>query len=294
MKIIDGKKIADEILQKTKDRIAKQKLSPQLDIIFVGEHQASATFVAKKQEAGKNVGVKVIVHKFDQITERELERLVSKLNQDEKINGIIIQLPVPNLSKNYKVFEKIAPEKDVDGLNPITQGKLWVNGDVNLLPATTRAIYEAIIKSHYILDPNLDLDLNEFLTGKHVVIINRSIIIGKPLTALFLLHDCTVTIAHSKTRNLAAITRQADILVSATGNKNFISAEMIKPGVIIIDAGFNKEQGKIYGDVDPKAIATKASCLSPVPDGIGPIGVAMLIDNTVLAAQFQKSKKLLI
>ena len=192
------------------------------------------------------------------------------------------------------MFEKIAPEKDVDGLNPITQGKLWVNGDVNLLPATTRAIYEAIIKSHYILDPNLDLDLNEFLTGKHVVIINRSIIIGKPLTALFLLHDCTVTIAHSKTRNLAAITRQADILVSATGNKNFISAEMIKPGVIIIDAGFNKEQGKIYGDVDPKAIATKASCLSPVPDGIGPIGVAMLIDNTVLAAQFQKSKKLLI
>ncbi|HLD03378.1 MAG TPA: bifunctional 5,10-methylenetetrahydrofolate dehydrogenase/5,10-methenyltetrahydrofolate cyclohydrolase [Candidatus Dojkabacteria bacterium] len=289
MQIIDGKKIADEILQKAKTRIAKQQLSPRLDIIFVGENQASATYVVKKQEAGKKVGVAVTVHKFSQISEAELTKLVLELNQDDKVNGIVIQLPVPNLSKKNKVFEQISLQKDVDGLNPLTQGKLWVNGDVRLLPATTWAISEVIHRIERALDH--DFDTVETLK-KHVVIINRSILIGKPLAALLLLYNYTVTIAHSETRNLAELANKADILVSATGKADFITADMVKKGAIVIDASFTKEDGKIYGDVNPDTIAGKASWLCPVPNGIGPIGVAMLINNSAYAAAYQKTPNL--
>lgn len=283
MKVIDGNKLAEKILDQVQKDVYELDISPQLDIIFVGNSPASEVYVNKKIAAGQKVGISVNVHKYETITQQELLELVIKLNFDNNCNAIIIQLPVPGID-TYSAMESISPLKDVDGLNPLSLGRLWHGKRKKLIPATALAI-EYIIGS---ISEESGKTLKEFLTGKHVVIVNRSLIIGKPITAMLLENNATVTIAHSKTENLSSITKNADIIVSGTGKSGLITAEMIKEGVVLIDTGFGKSNSEIWGDIDKKSVQDKASWLSPVPNGVGPVGVSMLIKNTLTAAKLQK------
>lgn len=275
MNLIDGKALADEVLKSAKLKIETHNLKPRLDIIWIGNNSASEVYINKKKAAGEMVGVQVVIHHYDEISEAELVTITKELNVNPEVSGIIIQLPVPEID-THNAFAAISLEKDVDGLNPLSLGKLWQKQQV-LIPATVRAIWLVLERT------------GADLVGKHALIINRSEIIGKPLAALLLAADCTVTIAHSKTKDLEKLTSTADIIVTGTGESNFISVENIKQDAIIVDVGFNKNAAKVSGDVNVESVAEKASWLSPVPNGVGPIGVAALIDNTVEAAGLQSA-----
>lgn len=279
MKIIPGEQIAHDIISKTQNFIHEHQLQPKLAIIFVGKNPASEVYVQKKMALAKLVGIEVDMHRLDSVSFDQARDLLLTLGRDPSVAGIIPQLPMPGEFNVNDLFPFIAEAKDVDGLNPITLGKIW-QGEASLLGATPKAIMDVL--EYVAIDQGASL--LDWLPGKRVVIVNSSNLIGKPLAGALLCKQATVIMCNSQTQDLRELTAGADIIVTATGQKNLITADMIQEGVVIIDSGFVKEGKRIYGDVDSASVDQKCAYLSPVPGGIGPIGVANLMWNTALAA----------
>lgn len=274
--IIDGKEIAKrkrENLKLKVSQLMEQGIQPGLAVVLVGNDPASLTYVRHKQKACKEVGIKSYLHTYDEtLTESELLSLIDKLNKDKTVDGILVQLPLPKHISPQKVIEAIHPDKDVDGFHPMNVGRLSI-GQEAFLPCTPFGILEML--------KEMDIPI----AGKHAVIVGRSNIVGKPLGQLLLNHDATVTYCHSKTKDLQFHTRQADLLIVATGKQNLISKEDVKDGVVVIDVGMNRDKnGKLCGDVNFLEVKEKASYITPVPGGVGPMTIAMLLSNTVQAA----------
>lgn len=276
-KIIDGTQIAEQFRAKLKvDAEAftkKHNRQIGLTVVLVGENPASQVYIKNKIAACEQVGIKSSVHYLaENTTEAQLIALIKKLNADKTVDGILVQLPLPKHIDERKTLATINPKKDVDGFHAVNAGALFLGWE-DCLPACTPAGCIHLIKS-----TGIDM------TGKHAVVVGRSNIVGKPVAMLLLQENCTVTITHSKTKFLASITQQADILVVAIGRKSFISGEMIKPGAIVIDVGVNREGGKLYGDVNFEEASKVASYITPVPGGVGPMTITMLLANTIRAA----------
>lgn len=274
--LIDGKKVAEHIKQQVKNEIESLEKDVTLAVIVVGDNPASKVYVNNKKKACEYVGIRSVEYTLpEETTEDELLSLIEVLNSLRCINGILVQLPLPNHIDESKVLERITPEKDVDGFTAINTGKLW-QGEYTLAPCTAMGIIELL--DYYNIE----------IAGKHCVIVGRSNIVGKPLAALLLERDATVTVCHSKTKSLSEITNKADILISAVGKPKFITWGFIKKDAIVIDVGINRdENGKLCGDVDAENVANKVSLLTPVPGGVGPMTVAMLMKNTLTAAKDQ-------
>lgn len=279
--IIDGKKIAEEILTKALNEsqtLHNNNVEPCLAIIVVGNNKASKVYVNNKTKACTKAQIKTQEYFLpEETTECELISLIEKLNNNQTVNGILVQLPLPKHINTFNVIEKINPKKDVDGFTVFNSGKLFT-GNPGLIPCTAYGIIKVLDHEH------IDIE------GKHCVMIGRSNIVGKPTAALLTQRNATVTLCHSKTQNLKDICKQADILISAVGKPKFITPEMIKPGAVVIDVGINyDENGKLCGDVDFEAALPICHAITPVPGGIGPITVAMLVTNTILATKIQNN-----
>ncbi len=273
--ILDGRKASEEIIQKVTAKAAVLAKNagrvPGLAAVLVGDDPASVLYVEKKQAACRKAGFYSELVKFPStITQEQLLDRINELNHDDRIDGILVQLPLPNSIDEPAILAAVSPGKDVDGFHPESQGKLLL-GLKTLVPATPKGVV-ALLK-HY------DVEIE----GKHVVIIGRTNIVGKPLMVLLLRENATVTICHSKTRNLAEITRIADILVSAVGKPNFITKEFVSQGVVAVDVGISRVNGKVCGDFAYSDVAEKASWITPVPGGVGPMTIAMLLENTLEA-----------
>ena len=275
--IIDGKKLAKETREKLKvqcDELKERGIQPKLAVIMVGENQASQVYVRNKSKACKEVGIEFEEYLLPEtIKQEELIELIGKLNKDNKISGILLQSPIPQNLDINEAFQTIRPEKDVDRFNPVNVGKLALNQDtfVSCTPFGIMKMFE-----------KYDIDL----TGKDVTIIGRSNIVGKPMIQCCLNKNATVTICHSKTKNLKEHTQNADIIISAIGKPKFITKDMIKQGAIVIDVGINRgEDGKITGDVDFENVEPKASYITPVPGGVGPMTITMLMNNVIKCAK---------
>ena len=267
--ILDGKKVRDEILAKIKAKIAKEKLDIKLAIILVGDDEASKIYIKNKEKYCYMVGIDVEKYKLSSETkEKEIINLIDKLNNDESVTGIILQSPVPEGIDFNKCSNLINPEKDVDGFTKNNIYNLYL-GKKTVLPCTVKGIIKLL---EYYKIP---------ISGANVVIVGRGNIVGHPLSLAFENMDATVTLAHSKTQNLAEITKNADILISATGVKHLITKDMVKYGSTVIDVGVTRVDGKIYGDVDFENIKDIARYITPNPGGVGPMTVAMIIDNLV-------------
>lgn len=267
--ILDGKKVRDEILAKIKAKIAKEKLDIKLAIILVGDDEASKIYIKNKEKYCYMVGIDVEKYKLSSETkEKEIINLIDKLNNDESVTGIILQSPVPEGIDFNKCSNLIKPEKDVDGFTKNNIYNLYL-GKKTILPCTVKGIIKLL---EYYKIP---------ISGANVVIVGRGNIVGHPLSLAFENMDATVTLAHSKTQNLAEITKNADILISATGVKHLITKDMVKYGSTVIDVGVTRVDGKIYGDVDFENIKDIARYITPNPGGVGPMTVAMIIDNLV-------------
>jgi methylenetetrahydrofolate dehydrogenase (NADP+)/methenyltetrahydrofolate cyclohydrolase len=283
MKIIDGKNIAEEILFRVKEEIDKEKIRPVLKIFNIGSNPASLIYIKKKKDRGFQAGIKVEIEQFEENAGiSAIKKAVSGAGREEKIHGIIIQLPIIGMDMS-EIFQEIAHQKDVDGLNPLSLGLLWQNDEQAIIPATPNAIIKVL---EFISREEKCENLKSFLSGKNILIINRSIIIGKPLAAILINNDATVTIAHSKTKDIGLLIAASDIVISATGQAGFINNYVFKKEIILIDAGFNFIGGKSVGDIiiTPE-IEKFCTYLSPVPNGVGPIGVACLLENTLLCAK---------
>lgn len=267
--ILDGKKVRDEILAKIKAKIAKEKLDIKLAIILVGDDEASKIYIKNKEKYCYMVGIDVEKYKLSSETEeKEIINLIDKLNNDESVTGIILQSPVPEGIDFNKCSNLIKPEKDVDGFTKNNIYYLYL-GKKTVLPCTVKGIIKLL---EYYKIP---------ISGANVVIVGRGNIVGHPLSLALENMDATVTLAHSKTQNLAEITKNADILISATGVKHLITKDMVKYGSTVIDVGVTRVDGKIYGDVDFENIKDIARYITPNPGGVGPMTVAMIIDNLV-------------
>lgn len=280
--IIDGKAIAGKKREELKQAVEKLKakgITPGLAVILVGDDPASQTYVRNKQRACKEVGIYSLLLKYEEnITEEFLLARIKELNENKEIHGILVQLPLPNQINPKVVIEAIHPDKDVDGFHPLNVGKL-LTGEDTFVPCTPLGIIEMLKEIH--------IDL----TGKHAVVIGRSNIVGKPMGQLLLGENATVTYCHSKTVDLPSITRQADVLVSAIGQANRITADYVKEGAVVIDVGMNRnEEGKLCGDVLYDEVKNKASYITPVPGGVGPMTITMLLANTVKAAMKYTAK----
>ena len=282
MEIIDGKKLAKttrENLRLEVEELKKIGINPKLAVIMVGNNSASQIYVRNKSRACDEVGIEFEEYLLPATTEQsELLNLIDKLNKQEDINGILLQSPIPDGLDINEAFRKISPEKDVDGFHPVNVGKLVLGQDtfVSFTPYGIMRMFEAY---------NIDLE------GKNAVVIGRSNIVGKPMSHCLLNKNATVTICHSRTKNLAEITKRADILVAAIGKAEFVKADMVKEGVVVIDVGINRtEEGKLKGDVDFENVSKKASYITPVPGGVGPMTIAMLMNNVVKAAKMQNKK----
>ena len=281
-KLIDGKAVSQKIKVQVKERVeklAQEGIIPGLAVVLVGENSASLTYVKNKKKTCEALGMRSDLHQFpDTLTEQELLSKIDELNQDPEIHGILVQLPLPQQIDEFKVISAISPEKDVDGFHPISVGNMMIGKDA-FLPCTPHGIMELL--SHYGIDP----------AGKHAVVIGRSNIVGKPIGQLLLQKDATVTYCHSKTKDLAQFTAQADILIAAIGRAKFIDHSFIKPGAVIIDVGMNRdENGKLCGDVDFEDVQETAGFVTPVPGGVGPMTIAMLMGNTLESAEKGLSK----
>lgn len=280
--IIDGRLIAQNIKSDLKEEIENLKLkgiNPGLAVILVGEDSASKIYVKNKKRCCDELGIFSEEFYFPEDTsEKEIINLIEKLNQDKKINGILVQLPLPSHINQKNITESILPEKDVDAFHSSTIGNLLTN-HTKLLPCTPAGIIEIFHRE------------NISLVGKHCVIIGRSNIVGKPLAFMLINEDATVTICHSKTKNLSEICKNADIIVCAVGKAKFLNRNMIKKGAVIIDVGINRdENGKICGDVDFDDVKNIASAITPVPGGVGPMTIAMLMKNTITATKIQNKE----
>ncbi len=277
--IIDGKELAKKIRANLKiecEELKKKNINSKLAVIMVGEDPASKVYVRNKSRACEDVGIKYEEYLLDvNTTQKELTELIEKLNNDKTVNGILLQSPIPSNLDINEAFRTISPEKDVDGFNPINVGMLVLNQDtfVSCTPYGIMKMFE-----------EYDIDL----TGKNVVILGRSNIVGKPLIHCCLNKNATVTSCHSRTQNLAQKAKEADVLISAIGKANFVTADMVKDGAVVIDVGINRlDNGKITGDVDFESVKEKASYITPVPGGVGPMTIAMLMNNVIKATRRQ-------
>lgn len=273
--LIDGRAVAkafkEEIAQRTQAMIA-QGVTPHLAVVLVGEDPASQVYVRNKENGCIKAGIRSTVIRLEEdCTQQELEETVKRLNADASVDGILVQLPLPKHLNEASVLRLIDPDKDVDGFHAMNSGRL-MNGQPGFVPCTPLGVMKLL--EAYGIDP----------AGKHAVVIGRSNIVGKPMAMLLLRANATVTICHSRTQNLAEITRQADILVAAVGRANFVTADMVKAGAAVIDVGINRVDGKIVGDVDFDAVSGVAGYITPVPGGVGQMTIAMLLANTLDAA----------
>ena len=274
--ILDGKVMSAELRAEIAQRVAALKergVTPGLAVILVGNNSASEIYVRNKGKGCEETGMySRTINLPEQISQAELESEIEKLNADPAIHGILVQLPMPKHLDEQAALAKILPEKDVDGFHLINAGHM-MTGTEGVIACTPRgALY--MIKS-------TGIDLN----GKEAVVIGRSNIVGKPMALLLLRENCTVTICHSRTKDLVEHTRRADILVAAVGKAGFVTADMVKPGAVVIDVGINRVDGKVCGDVDFEHVKEKASWITPVPGGVGKMTITMLLDNTVEAAE---------
>ena len=287
--ILDGKALAHQLQQQLKQRI--QELQPQigrspgLAVVMVGDNPASAAYIRGKERACSKVGIASFGRHFPaQISQEELRQVIDELNQDHRVDGILVQLPLPNHLDSAALLQAINPAKDVDGLHPVNLGHL-VRSESGLRSCTPAGVMRLL--AQYEIE----------LQSKQAVVVGRSILVGKPLALMLLEQNATVTIAHSRTQDLANVTRQADLLVTAIGQPQLIKAEMVKPGAVVVDVGISRlvnEQGtRLVGDVDFDSVAQIAQSITPVPGGVGPMTVAMLLENTVISysRQFPSSDR---
>ena len=276
--IIDGKAISaqirEEIAQKVSAYAERTGKRPGLAVIIVGENPASQVYVRNKKRACEQVGFNSWVYEMpESTTQTELNALIDKLNADTEVHGILVQLPLPRHLDEEEVILRIRPDKDVDAFHPYNVGRITI-GDPKFLPCTPAGIMELLKRS------------NIEIAGKECVVIGRSNIVGKPMALLLLAENGTVTVCHSKTRDLKEACRRADILVVAIGKADFITADMVKEGAVVVDVGMNRNaEGKLTGDVDFKSVSGVASYITPVPGGVGPMTITMLLQNTLTAAE---------
>lgn len=279
MALIDGKAVSLQVKQQVKnecDELKAKGITPGLAVIIVGDDPASQVYVRNKEKACEECGFYSVKYALPaQTTQDELNALVDELNQDDKINGILCQLPLPKHLDDKEVINRIASIKDVDAFHPVNVGAIMI-GDYNFLPCTPAGVMELIHST------GVDV------TGKKAVVIGRSNIVGKPMAMLLLHENATVEITHSKTVDLASVTKEADILVAAIGRAKFVTAGMVKQGAVVIDVGMNRdENGKLCGDVDFENVKDKCSFITPVPGGVGPMTISILMRNTLTAAKLQ-------
>lgn len=278
--ILDGKKLASEIRKELSSKISSlsEGFTPILTVILVGENEASKIYVRNKKKAADEIGMGCeIIELASSIGENALLETIYELNDNPHINGIIVQLPLPPHINPLHILSAISPLKDVDGFNPYNAGLLACKEDNAIISATPKGILRLLKQS------------GVELSGKHAVVIGRSNIVGRPTSTLLLNQDCTVSITHSHTKNLPEIVKQADIIVAACGCPNLVKKDWVKEGAIVIDVGINKVDNKLCGDVDFTEVSSVASFITPVPGGVGPMTVAMLLENTFEAAIKQQS-----
>ena len=282
MKILDGKAVSLKVKESVKvraDELKKFGVEPTLAVVLVGEDKASQTYVRAKEKACNEYGIKSIAHRLSEnTTQNELLALINVLNLDDSIHGILVQLPLPKHIDTNVVLAAIDPRKDVDGFHAVNVGKL-VSGLDGFVPCTPLGVME--ILKEYGID----------VAGLNAVVIGRSNIVGKPMANLLLNASATVTVTHSKTKNLKEICKNADLIVAAIGKPFFLKADMVKDGAVVVDVGINRlDDGRLVGDVDFEEVAPKCSYITPVPGGVGPMTIAMLLNNTILAAQAKIAK----
>jgi methylenetetrahydrofolate dehydrogenase (NADP+)/methenyltetrahydrofolate cyclohydrolase len=276
--LIDGKAIAEAVRQGVSERVAafraKHGRAPGLTVVLAGDDPASAVYVKSKEKTSNELGMAGSVLRFPaSVSEDEILATVRSLNGDDSVDGILVQLPLPKQVRSALVLEAVDPKKDVDGFHPVNVGALW-SGTPGLVPCTPRGCLRLLDEAGVSLD------------GARAVVVGRSNIVGKPVAALLLARNATVTLAHSKTRDLPALCREADVLVAAVGRAKMIRGDFIKPGATVIDVGVNRdEKGKLCGDVDFASAREVAGSITPVPGGVGPMTIAMLLENTLLAAE---------
>lgn len=279
MNIIDGKAVSKKVKEDVKaecEQLKAKGITPGLAVIIVGEDPASQVYVHNKEVACEACGFHSVKYALPaETTQEELNALIDELNEDNSINGILCQLPLPKHLDDKEVINRINPIKDVDAFHPVNVGAIMI-GDYNYLPCTPAGVMELIHST------GVDV------SGKKAVVIGRSNIVGKPMAMLLLHENATVEITHSKTQSLSDVTKQADILVAAIGKAKFVTADMVKQGAVVIDVGMNRdENGKLCGDVDFESVKDKCSFITPVPGGVGPMTIAMLMKNTLTAAKIQ-------
>ena len=282
MKILDGKAVSLKVKESVKvraDELKKFGVEPTLAVVLVGEDKASQTYVRAKEKACNEYGIKSVAHRLSEnTTQNELLALINVLNLDDSIHGILVQLPLPKHIDTNVVLAAIDPRKDVDGFHAVNVGKL-VSGLDGFVPCTPLGVME-ILKEYGIEVARLN-----------AVVIGRSNIVGKPMANLLLNASATVTVTHSKTKNLKEICKNADLIVAAIGKTFFLKADMVKAGAVVVDVGINRlDDGRLVGDVDFEEVAPKCSYITPVPGGVGPMTIAMLLNNTILAAQAKIAK----
>jgi methylenetetrahydrofolate dehydrogenase (NADP+)/methenyltetrahydrofolate cyclohydrolase len=281
-KIIDGKKVSQEIKEKLKLEVAdfkgKTNLTPGLATVLVGVDPASKVYIRNKIKGCEFVGIESFHHELDEKTsEEDLLDLIEKLNKDQKVNGILVQLPLPDHIDSDRVLEAIDPKKDVDGFHPFNVGSLVV-GKACLKPCTPHGVMKLIESIGY--------DLN----GKNAVVVGRSNIVGKPVSLMLLEKNATVTICHSRTKDLPNVVKNADVVIAAVGRAEFIKGDWLKEDAIVLDVGINRlDSGKLVGDVEFELAESKVSAITPVPGGVGPMTIAMLLDNTLAATKLQSN-----
>lgn len=275
-KIIDGKKHSLKLKELLKEEVSKFAIKPCLVVISVGDNAASKVYVAQKEKCANYIGIDYQHLHFDEIKEEDLINKINKLNHDQKVSGIIVQLPLPKGLNEEVIVNTIIPSKDVDGLTYLNAGMLLNNKD-SLVSCTPKGIM------YLLKEEEIDLE------GKNVVVIGRSILVGKPMMNLLINANATVTLCHSKTKDLGKITKKADVLIVAIGKKHFITCDMVKKGTVIIDVGINRVDGKLYGDVFFDDVYDKVGKITPVPGGVGPMTVVMLMENVVKAHKMKNN-----
>ena len=271
-KIIDGKKISLKIKDELKMEVEKLKDKPKLVVISVGDNPASKVYVSQKEKAANYIGIDYLHKHYDTISDDDLVKEIEKLNKDKSVDGIIVQLPLPLGMDEKRIVNTISCDKDVDGLTYLNAG-LLINNKETLASCTPKGIMKLLEHE------------NVKIEGANAVVVGRSILVGKPIANLLLNANATVTVCHSKTKDLAKITKKADILIAAIGKKHFITRDMVKRGSVVIDVGINRVDGKLYGDVDYDNVYDKVSKITPVPGGVGPMTVVMLMENVLLACK---------
>ena len=275
--ILDGVRTAEIIQRKIAEEVARIKEDVTLAIFMVGNNPASQIYVHNKEKACELVGIKARIYKFDEnISQKEIVKVIDECNQDVNVTGIMVQLPLPSHLDKDTILDRIDPNKDVDGLNIINQGKLF-DGRPAIEPATAKGII-TLLKNN-----NVDI------AGKNAVVVGRSLLVGRPVAMLLMKENATVTICHSRTANLKEITKRADILVVATGKPKMITEEMVKRDAVVVDVGINRVAGKLCGDVDFENVQNVASLITPVPKGVGPMTIATLLQNVISCYKLQRN-----